>query len=146
VDANLPANTVRSAWPPADGWWSVAAEFPATQGRLDIVVKNHGPSGPATIVIENKWNCGLGDRQLERYGDYLANLGGSMSSHRKCLVYLTKNGEAPSVSPAVELVCLSHSIHISRLIQNTLALLPDTAPPALKEPLWQYCSILVGDD
>jgi hypothetical protein len=86
--------------------------------------------GPATIVIENKWNCGLGDRQLERYGNYLANLGGSMGSHRTCLVYLTRNGEIPLVSPAIELVCLSHSIHTSRLIQSTLALLPDTAPPA----------------
>jgi hypothetical protein len=55
VDGKLPPDAARPTWPPADGWWTVAAERPAEEGRLDIVLKNRCPSGGATIIIENNW-------------------------------------------------------------------------------------------
>jgi hypothetical protein len=146
VDVNLPAGASRPPWPPTDGWWSVAPEFPAEHGRLDIILSNRGPSGPATIVIENKWDHGLGHRQLERYGEYLAKLGRSGQPHRTCLVYLTRSGEKPSMKLPVEFVCLSHSTDIYGLIESTLAALTHTAPAALREPLLQYLAILGDDD
>jgi hypothetical protein len=124
------------------GWWHAAPEARAEQGRFDILLRNEGPFGPATIVIENKWNHHLGDRQLERYGDYLAGLSRSDRDHRTCLVYITRNGEDPRLSLSVDLVCISHSGHISRLIRRTLEATGENAPPALREPLLQYCSIL----
>jgi hypothetical protein len=56
VDAALPAGNSSPRWPAADGWWQVAPEVPTRHGRLDILLTNRGPGGPATIVIENKWN------------------------------------------------------------------------------------------
>jgi hypothetical protein len=56
VDANLPVSAARAPWPAPDGWWSVVPEFAAVQGRLDILLANRGPSGPATIVIESRTN------------------------------------------------------------------------------------------
>jgi hypothetical protein len=146
VDANLPVNASRAPWPPPDGWWSVVPEFPATQGRLDILLTNRGPSGPATIVIENKWRHGLGDLQLERYAEYLLMQRPSGAGHRKCLVYLTRSGRDPGIRVPVDFARLSHSIHIAGLLQNTLEIFRETAPPALREPLLQYCAILDDDD
>jgi hypothetical protein len=91
IDHHLQRSTSRAPWPPADGWWSLVSEFPATHGRLDILLTNRGPSGPATIIIENKWDHRLGDRQLERYAEYLVALSPLERGHRKCLVYLNEN-------------------------------------------------------
>jgi hypothetical protein len=126
----------------ADGWWSVAREVLTQQGRLDIVLRNRGPSGPATVVIENKWNHGLGDRQLERYGQYLMDIRRSGQHHRRCLVYLTRRGEDPLPPLSVDFVPVSYCTDISRLIRDTLKSLGEIAPSALREPLWQYCAIL----
>lgn len=120
VDASLPVNGARAAWPSADGWWSVVPEIPGAQGRLDILLTNRGPSGPATIVIENKWGHGLGDLQLERYADYLLMQKPLGEAHRKCLVYLTPSGEAPRIQVPVDFAPLSHSLHIAELLRDTL--------------------------
>jgi hypothetical protein len=146
IDDNLPRDPVRPPWPPADGWWRVTAEARTEDGRLDIVLANRGPSGPATIVIENKWDARLGKRQLERYGEYLAKLTRSERSHRTCLVYLTRDRENYRELFLVDLLCLSHSVNISALIQSVLETSKDNVPPALREPLLQYCSILGEDD
>ena len=146
VDDSLPRSTSRAPWPPADGWWSMVSEFPAAQGRLDILLTNRGPSGAATIVIENKWDHRLGDRQLERYAEYLLTQRPLGTEHRKCLVYLTRNGEDPGIRVPVDFARLSHSLHIAGLLQDTLAIARETVPPALREPLLQYCEILDGDD
>jgi hypothetical protein len=124
----------------------VAPEHAAEQGRLDIILSNRGPAGPATIVIENKWDHGLGTRQLERYGEYLANLGRSGQAHRKCLIYLTRNGEAPPISLPVEFVCLNHATDIYEMIRSTIGSLNQTVPLALREPLLQYLAILGNDN
>jgi hypothetical protein len=107
-------------WPPPDGWWKVVPEFAAAQGRLDILLTNRGPSGAATIVIENKWGHGLGDLQLEPYAEYLLMQRPSGAGHRKCLVYLTRNGKDPVIRLPVDFARISHSIHISRSLRNTL--------------------------
>lgn len=146
VDANLPRSTSRAPWPPADGWWSAVPEFPAAQGRLDILLTNRGRSNPATIVIENKWNHDLSDRQLERYAEYLLAQRPLGGRHRRCLVYLTRSGEEPEMALPVDFVPLSYSADISGLLQGAIEQLRDTAPPALREPLLQYCQILGGDD
>jgi hypothetical protein len=146
VDANLPASAARVPWPPADGWWRVVPEFAAAQGRLDILLTNRGPSGPATIVIENKWNHDLSDRQLERYAEYLLAQRPVGGGHRRCLVYLTRSGEEPGIVLPVDFVPLSYSAQISGLLQTTIEQLRGTAPPALREPLLQYCQILGSDD
>jgi hypothetical protein len=146
VDANLPVSAFRAPWPPPDGWWSVVPEFAAAQGRLDILLTNRGPSGPATIVIENKWEHGLTDRQLERYAEYLVAQRSLGEDHRSCLVYLTRSGEDPGISLPIDFVRLSYSRDISRLLQGTIEHLRDTAPAALREPLLQYCQILGDDD
>jgi hypothetical protein len=146
LDDNLPNDTSRAPWPPADGWWSVVSEFPAAQGRLDILLTNRGPSGPATIVIENKWDHRLGDLQLERYAEYLVALSPLERGHRKCLAYLTRSGEDPGMRMPVDFVQLGHSVHICRLLQDTLETMRETVPSALREPLLQYCEILDGDD
>jgi PD-(D/E)XK nuclease superfamily len=146
IDDHLPRSASRMPWPPADGWWSAVPEFPAAQGRLDILLANRGPSGPATIVIENKWDHDLTDRQLERYAEYLIAQKPLGGGHRRCLVYLTRGGEDPGVALPIDLVRLSYSVDISRLLQATIEQLRDTGPSALREPLLQYCQILGGDD
>jgi hypothetical protein len=145
VDDNLPRSASRAPWPPADGWWSVVPEFPAAQGRLDILLANRGPSGPATIIIENKWDHGLADRQLERYAEYLVAQRPLGKGHRRCLVYLTGSGDNPGVEVPVDFVRLSYSVDISRLLQGTIEHFRDTTPPALREPLLQYLEILDND-
>ena len=146
IDDHLPRSASRTPWPPADGWWSAVPEFPAAQGRLDILLVNRGPAGPATIVIENKWDHDLTDRQLERYAEYLVAQRPMGGRHRRCLVYLTRSGEDPGVALPIDFVPLSYSRDISKLLQGTIEHLRDTAPPALREPLLQYCKILGGDD
>jgi hypothetical protein len=146
VDANLPVSASRVPRPPPDGWWSVVPEFAAAQGRLDILLTNRGPSGPATIVIENKWGYGLGDLQLERYAEYLLMQRPLGEAHRKCLVYLTRSGGDPAIRVPVDFAPLSHSVHIAALLRDTLDTLRETVPPALREPLLQYCRILDDDD
>jgi hypothetical protein len=145
VDGNLPPDVVGSPWPPADGWWRVTAECRAEEGRLDIILANRGPSGPATIAIENKWNTGLRKRQLERYGEYLTKLRRSEQSHRTCLVYLTPDGENYRTPFLTDVICLSYSAHILRLIQSVLETSKDNVLPALREPLLQYCAVLSED-
>jgi PD-(D/E)XK nuclease superfamily len=145
IDDKLPRSTSRAPWPPADGWWNVVPEFAAAQGRLDILLTNRGPSGPATIVIENKWGHGVGDLQLERYGEYLVKQRPLGEGHRKCLVYLTRSGEDPGIRAPVDFARLSHSLHIAGVLQDTLETSGDTVPSALREPLLQYLHIL-GDD
>jgi hypothetical protein len=66
--------------------------------------------------------------------------------HRKCLVYLTLSGEDPGIQVPVDFARLSHSIHIAESLRNTLEQLGETAPPALREPLLQYCEILDDHD
>jgi len=146
VDDHLPRNTSRVPWPPADGWWSVVPEFAAAQGRLDILLTNRGPSGAATIVIENKWDHDLTDRQLERYAEYLSAQRPWGGGHRRCLVYLTRGGEDPGIAVPIDFVRLSYSVDISGLLQGAIEHLRETAPPALREPLLQYCQILGRDD
>jgi hypothetical protein len=146
IDSNLPPDVVGSPWPPADGWWRVTAEYRTEEGRLDIILANRGPSGPATIASENKWNAGLGKQQLERYGEYLTKLRRSEQSHRTCLVYLTRDGENYRTPFLADVICLSYSVHISRLIQGVLETSKDNFPPALREPLLQYCAVLSEDD
>jgi hypothetical protein len=146
IDGHLQTSTSRAPWPPADGWWGVVSEFSAPHGRLDILLTNRGPSGPATIVIENKWDHRLGDRQLERYAEYLVTLSPSERGHRKCLVYLTRSGEDPGMRMPVDFVQLGHSVHICRLLKDTLETVRETVPSALREPLLQYCEILDDDD
>ena len=41
LDANLSRSMSRAPWPPADGWWSAAPEFPAPQAP-----GSGGPKGP----------------------------------------------------------------------------------------------------
>ena len=98
-------------------------------GRIDIVIYLQG----AVIAIENKVDYGEGEKQLERYRQWLDKQTGANYKH---LVFLTLDGRFPTDGKDKADIFLSYA-HIAEWIDTAMVRIPKTAAPLL-ETLNQY--------
>lgn len=98
------------------GRWQVRKEFSVTEGRADIVISN--ATLKFLLVIENKIYSSEGDRQLQRYSDWLDRQ--KAQFNKRTLVFLTPSGrKAKSLEHGGYFTC-SYKEDIAGLLHSAI--------------------------
>ena len=104
--------------------------------RLDILLSNDN----FKIVIENKFDAGQGEKQLERYNEYLEGF------PNKLLIYLTKTGkkyESEYVHEGEHYFCITYKDDILDWLNECL--IDCKGKPVLELSLKQYIDIIKSE-
>jgi hypothetical protein len=102
------------------------AEVRREYKNIDILI--YSPTEKIVVAIENKVDSGEHDNQLERYRDIIS---AEFPGFRRFLIYLTKEGDSPSIpdwhplsyeliSQCIDEICMQHAAKVNNDVKNLM--------------------------
>ncbi len=121
-----------------------------TDGFIDVYVQGEKKHKPFVAIIENKVNAKDGEKQLEKYYNYLIKNKG-LKEEQFVILYLTLQGNSPTIPFSISkklyeklivnnnLQLISYHKDISNWLKNCISV---TQPSSVKEVLAQYLTTI----